>query len=273
MPDRDLEGRTALVTGASSGLGAAFARNLAARGARLVVSARREAQLLALKAELEAAHRVEVTVLALDLSEPGSPEELFARTEGAGIPVDILVNNAGGGIYAHFVDIPWDRTARQIQLNVTSLVQLTWLFVKAMQQRGRPGWILNVSSVGAYTPSPAYATYSAGKAFVRDFSEAIAYELRGTPIRVCSLCPGLTRTEFHQASGQEVSPTIALTYMSAEAVADVGLRALFAGRSNVVAGWTNWLGTQLMRFVPRWFLVWSAAIAMGTPPSPRAPSV
>jgi short-subunit dehydrogenase len=265
MSTRDLEGHTALVTGASSGLGAAFARNLAARGARLVLTARREAQLQALAAELEAAHRVTVTVLPLDLSEPGSAEALFARTEGAGIPVDILVNNAGGGIYAYFADIPWERTARQIQLNVTSLVELTWLFVGAMRARGRPGWILNVSSVGAYTPSPAYATYSAGKAFVRDFSEAVAYELRETPIRVCSLCPGLTRTEFHQASGQHVGGALALTYMSAESVAEVGLRALFGGRSNVVAGWSNWLGTQLMRLAPRWFLVWSAAVAMGKP--------
>ena len=271
MAERDLKGQTALVTGASSGLGVAFARLLAERGADLVVTARREANLVALAAELEGAHGVRVTPIALDLSEPGSPERLFAATEGAGIAVDILVNNAGGGIHRDFVDIPWDRTARQIQLNVTSLVELTWRFVRAMQARGR-GHVLNVSSVGAYSPTPTYATYSAGKAFVRDFSEAVAYELRGTPIRVCSLCPGLTRTEFHQASGHEVSAPVAATSMSAEAVAAIGLRALFAGRRNVVAGWLNTLGMASLRLLPRPMIAWTAAVAMGTPKHPGEPT-
>ena len=262
---RDLQGRRALVTGASSGLGAAFARLLAARGADLVLTARREANLKALASELEAAHQVRVEIRVLDLSEPGSAEALFAQTEGQDLPIDILINNAGGGIHAHFVDIPWERTARQIQLNVTSLVELTWRFSRAMLARQRPGHILNVSSVGAYTPSPTYATYSAGKAFVRDFSEAIAYELRDTQVRVCSLCPGLTRTEFHQAAGQEVSPLVATTYMTAEAVANIGLRALFSGRRNIVSGWFNALAMWLTRFVPRRMLAWSAALAMGTP--------
>lgn len=262
---RDLEGRRALVTGASSGLGAAFARLLAARGADLVLTARREANLVALASELEAAHKVRVAVRVLDLSEPGAAEALFSQTEGQQLPIDILINNAGGGIHANFVDIPWERTARQIQLNVTALVELTWLFARAMLARQRPGHILNVSSVGAYTPSPTYATYSAGKAFVRDFSEAVAYELRDTPVRVCSLCPGLTRTEFHKVAGQQVSPAVAATSMSAESVAEIGLRALFSGRRNIVSGWLNALGMWLTRFVPRRALAWSAALAMGTP--------
>lgn len=254
-----------MVTGASSGLGVAFARLLAARGANLVITARREANLVALAAELSAAHGVKVTPLVLDLSEPGSAERLFAATEGAGVEVDVLINNAGGGIHRDFVDVPWEQTARQIQLNVTSLVEATWRFVNVMRARSRPAYVLNVSSIGAYTPSPTYATYSAGKAFVRDFSEAVAYELRGTPVRVCSLCPGLTRTEFHQASGHEVSPWVKATSMDAEVVAAIGLRAMFAGRRNVVAGWLNKLLALSMRFTPRPLMVWSAALSMGTP--------
>ncbi len=115
----------------------------------------------------------------------------------------MLVNNAGGGLHQNFVDTPWERIAKQIQLNVVSLTELTHRFVRAMVSRGR-GHVLNVSSIGAYTPSPTYATYSAGKAFVRDFTEAIAFELKDTPVRVCSLCPGGTLTEFHQAAGHEL---------------------------------------------------------------------
>jgi short-subunit dehydrogenase len=264
MSTKDLAGRTALVTGASSGLGTAFARLLAARGADLVITARREANLTALAEELRAAHGIGVTTIVLDLAEPGSAARLFAETEGAGRAVDVLINNAGGGIHRNFVDIPWEETARQIQLNVTSLTELTWRFARAMVGRGR-GWVLNVSSIGAYTPSPTYATYSAGKAYVRDFSEAVAYELKDTPVRVCSLCPGLTRTEFHQAARHTPSAWVAATSMSAESVAAIGLRAVFAGRRNVVAGWLNKAVAQSMRLTPRPVMTWSAALSMGKP--------
>jgi short-subunit dehydrogenase len=264
MADRDLTGRTALVTGASSGLGVAFARLLAERGADLVITARRKANLDALAQELEKKHGVAVDVIALDLSEPGSAEKLWDATEGSGRAVDVLVNNAGGGMHANFVDAAWDRIARQIQLNVVSLTELTHRFTKAMLARGR-GHVLNVSSIGAYTPTPTYATYAAGKAFVRDFTEALAYELRRTPVRVCSLCPGGTVTEFHQAAGQEPSKLVRSTFMSAEDCAIIGLRALFGGRRNVVSGMINTLSVFFMRFLPRRLLVWVAARTMGTP--------
>ena len=176
----DLKGQTALVTGASSGIGVAFARQLAASGANLVITARRKENLESLAKELGEKHGVKVDVVALDLSEPGSPEKLWDATEGARIEIDVLVNNAGGGIQQYFVDMSWDRIAKQMQLNVVSLTELTHRFARVMKTRGR-GTILNVSSIGAYTPTPTMATYSAGKAYVRDFTEALAFELATRP--------------------------------------------------------------------------------------------
>ena len=266
----DLKGRTALVTGASSGLGVAFARLLAERGADLVITARRKENLESLKKELESKNGVKVDVVVLDLSEPGSPAKLWDATEGANRKIDVLVNNAGGGLHQYFVDTPWERIAHQMQLNVLSLTELTHRFARAMLDRGR-GWVLNVSSIGAYTPSPSYATYSAGKAFVRDFSEALAYELRDTPVRVCSLCPGGTLTEFHQAAGHELPKAFRATFMSADDCARIGLDALFAGRRNVVSGIFNTLSVFFMRFVPRRFLVWATARTMGEPTRGASP--
>jgi short-subunit dehydrogenase len=264
MATKHLKGRTALVTGASSGLGVSFARQLAERGADLVITARRADRLETLASELRERHGVRVTVLPLDLSEPGAPARLVEQTERAGLAVDVLVNNAGGGIHQHFLDIAWERTARQIQLNVVSLTELTWRFARTMLERRR-GWVLNVSSIGGYTPTPSYATYSAGKAFVRDFTEAIAYELRGTPVRVCCLCPGGTVTEFHQAAGHELPSSFRATFMSADRCAAIGLRALFGGRRNIVSGWVNKIGMFLLRLIPRRAAVRVAARTMGPP--------
>jgi uncharacterized protein len=271
MATDELEGKTALVTGASSGLGAAFARDLAARGASLVITARRAGNLEALAKELRDRHGVAVEVIALDLAAPGAPAELHARTEGAGRSIDVLVNNAGGGIHQYFVETAWDRVAKQIQLNVVALTELTHLFTRAMLARGR-GHVLNVASVGAYSPTPSFATYSATKAFVRDFTEALAHELRATDVRVCCVCPGLTRSEFREAAGaSELSPAVAATMMSAEDCVAIGLDALFAGRRNVITGILNKIGMWLLRFLPRRTIVWSAALAMGAPPSADRP--
>lgn len=264
MGTRSLGGKTALVTGASSGLGAAFARELGARGADLVITARRAENLAALAKELEAREGVKVTVIALDLSEPGAAAKLFAETEGSGRAVDILINNAGGGLHQYFADTPWEKIERQIQLNVVALTELTHRFVRAMRERGK-GHVLNVASIGAYTPTPTYATYSAGKAFVRDFTEAVAYELRNTDVRVCSLCPGGTLTEFHLAAGHTLPPAFKATFMTAEECVKIGLKALFSGRRNVISGLINKLSMFLLRFLPRRVIVWSAALTMGEP--------
>jgi uncharacterized protein len=266
MASTDLKGRTALVTGASSGLGAAFARLLAARGANLVITARRADNLRSLAAELTERHGIRVEVVPLDLTEPDAPAKLWAATEGAGRAVDVLINNAGGGVYQRFLDTDRARIAGQIQLNLVALTELTHRFAGAMLGRGR-GHVLNVASIGAYTPTPALAVYSATKAFVRDFTEALAYELRHTPVRVCCLCPGGTATEFFQASGQAPPAVVRATFMSAERCATIGLRALFGGRRNVIAGLMNKLSMFLLRFMPRRAIVRLTALVIGTPPA------
>jgi len=259
-----LDGKTALVTGASSGMGTEFARQLAAKGANVVIAARRRANLEALAAELASQCKVEVTVIEIDLSEPGAARALFDQTEGAGRAIDVLVNNAGGGLHQNFIDTEWDKLQRQVQLNVVTLTELTWRFGRAMRERGS-GHILNVSSIGAYTPSPTYATYSAGKAFVRDLSEAVAFELRGSGVKVCSLCPGGTLTEFHLAAGHELPKVFKATFMSAKDCAAIGISALFRGRRNIISGVLNKVSMFMLRFMPRRMIVWVAARTMGTP--------
>lgn len=266
---QDLRGKQALVTGASSGIGAAFARLCAARGADVIVTARRAENLEALAKELVDRHGVKVTVVPLDLGAPGGAAALFEKTEGAGLRVDVLINNAGGGHHRYFVDSSWEKIEQQIQLNLLSLTELTWRFSKVMLARGG-GHILNVASVGAYTPTPSYAVYSATKAFVRDVTEAIAYELRGTGVRVCCLCPGIVFTEFHKAAQQEVSSFVRATGMSADDCAKIGLGALFGGRRNIVSGLINKLSMQLLRLMPRRAMIWMTAQTMGVPKLPEA---
>ena len=260
----DLKGRTALITGASSGLGVSFAQQLAARGADLVITARREDKLRALAKELAERHGVKVDVIPLDLAAPGAAEKLWAATEGAGRAVDVLINNAGGGHWQRFLDAAFPRALQQIQLNLVAVAELTHRFAGAMLGRGR-GHVLNVASIGAYTPTPALAVYSATKAFVRDFTEALAHELSGTNVRVCCVCPGATATEFFQASGQAPSALVRASFMSADRCAAIGLAALFGGRRNVVAGWLNKLSMFLLRFMPRRVIVAVTAMVIGTP--------
>jgi uncharacterized protein len=267
---KDLKGKTALVTGASSGIGAAFARLLATHGANLVIVARRQAELDLLAADLRKRHAIEVEVIALDLGAAGAAADLFARTEGAGRPIDLLINNAGFGEHQRFVDQKWERVAQQLQLNIVTLTELSHRFGQAMAARGR-GHLLNVASIGAYTPSPYYATYSAGKAYVRDFTEAIAFELAPRGVRVCSLCPGLTTTEFHLVSGQTLPPWLKrIGSMTAERCAGIGLRALLGWRRNVITGVSNKVSMWLLRFMPRRAMVWMAAKTMGPPRLPSS---
>ncbi len=256
--------KTAIVTGASSGIGAECARLLAGRGYDVVIVARRLKRLEALAKEIESAHGVRVTPMQLDISVAGAAEELFARTEGAGIAIEVLVNNAGFGTQGFFPDIPWDKTAEQLQLNVVSLTELTQRFTAAMRARGA-GYVLNVASIGAYMPVPGYATYAAGKAYVRNFSEALAHELRGSGVQVCCLCPGPTETEFIAVSGQSVPAWQKIAFMSAGRCARIGIRALFSGRRLVVSGFVNTLMMWSLRWLPRRLVTWSAALFMEGP--------
>lgn len=258
----NVKGKTALVTGASSGIGEHFARQLAEGGANLVLTARRTDRLEALASELRERHGVAVSVVGADLSERAAPERLFEATEGAGQPIEILINNAGFGTHDRFVDIPLEVTLPQIQLNITSLTEMTWRFARAMRAR-KTGYILNVASIGAYLPTPFYAAYAAGKAYVRNFTEAVAFELQGDGVRVCCLCPGATETEFMEVAGHALASWQKKFLMSAERCARIGLRALFGGRRNIVSGWLNAIMMFATRLVPRSAATWIAANLMG----------
>jgi short-subunit dehydrogenase len=246
----DLQGRCALVTGASSGLGADFARELAARGCRLVLAARREERLRALAEELRAAHGVEARVEAVDLADGAAREALQARLLAAGLEVDVLVNNAGFGVFGEFLAIPWERERQMLELDVVALVHLTKLFAPGMVARGR-GWILQVASIGAYQPTPTYASYSAAKAFVLSFGEALAFELRRTGVRVTVVSPGVTATEFLQVAGQRTALYQRLAMMQSPAVARAGVRAMLRGTPSTVPGLVNKVPAFLMRLTPR----------------------
>jgi uncharacterized protein len=251
MPDR----KTALITGASFGIGLELARIFAREGYNLVLVARSADKLRQLASELEKAHGTHSLILAADLTEPGSPAYLLDQTTRANMPVDVLVNNAGFGQYGMFAELDLEECLRQIQLNITALTHLTRLYLPAMIERGKTerkgGRILNVASTAAFQPGPLMAVYYATKAYVLHFSEAIANELQGTGVIVTCLCPGPTATEFQQRAKIDGIRLTKFGTMDARTVAEDGYRALMAGKPLVISGFKNWLVAQSVRFAPR----------------------
>ncbi len=248
--ERLLGGKTALVTGASSGLGADFACILAEYGCNVVLVARRADRLAEVQQKIATIRPVNTHVIAMDLSAMGATQALYDRTRELGLTVDVLVNNAGFGIHGNFVDIPWEREHAMLELDIVTLVHLTKLFVQDMVARAF-GYVLLVSSIGAYQPSPTYATYSAAKSFVLYFGEALSYELRHTPVKVSVVSPGVTATEFLQVAGQKPTLYQRLLMMPSERVARLGIHALLKGKPSTVPGLLNALPVQLMRLTPR----------------------
>lgn len=250
MADGRLGGKRALVTGASSGIGARIATVLAEHGTHLVLVARRRDRLEALAEDLRARLEVDVQVEACDLEDPTAPEQLFRCTEGADRSIDILVNNAGFGTYETFAKTPWDALEGQLGVNVSALTRLTHLFVPAMVARGG-GHIMNVASIGAYVPTPRFAVYAATKAYVRHFTEALDDELRDTGVRAICINPGGTHTEFSERAGQRLTPQGRLAIMTADRCARIAVEKMLAGRRNVVTGILNAISMWVLRFVPR----------------------
>ncbi len=239
----------ALVTGASSGIGETFARRLAARGTHLVVVARREDRLDALAAELASA-RVDVEVLPADLLTDEGLATVERRLAAPEQPVDLLVNNAGFGITGTFAESPLERDLAMVELNVVALVRLTRAGLVAMAERGS-GAIVNLSSLAGFQAVPSTAVYAATKAFVTSFTEAVAEEARGSGVRLQALCPGLTRTEFHEVNAFDVGWLPDAAWQSARQVVDASLNALESGRVVVVPGALNRMTASLSWLTPR----------------------
>jgi uncharacterized protein len=251
MADR----KTALITGASFGIGLELARIFAREGHNLVLVARSADKLRQLASELENAHGTRSLILAADLSDPGAAAYVLDQTTRANLAVDILVNNAGFGQYGFFVDNDLEECLKQIQLNITTLTHLTRLYLPDMVARARSEGgnprILNVASTAAFQAGPLMAVYYATKAYVLHFSEAIANELQGTGVTVTCLCPGPTATEFQKRANITGIRLTTLGTMDARTVAEDGYRGLMAGKPVVISGLKNWLVAQSVRFSPR----------------------
>jgi hypothetical protein len=254
---RVTEGAWALVTGASSGIGEAIARKLAARGTPLLLAARSAGRLESIAAELRAGAGVAAEAIPLDLALPGAPAALFARTEGEGRRVDLLVNAAGFGWNGPQVEFPDERFLELLRLNVEATAELTHRFLRAMTGR-RSGAILNVASTSAFLPMPWFAAYAASKAFTLSFTQALHEEAKQEGVTVTALCPGYTRTRFCATAGMRGAEATPFFEMSPEAVAEAGLRALDAKKAYAVSDWHDRLWIAAGRLAPR---TWPPRIA------------
>lgn len=243
--------KTALITGASSGIGLELARVFAREKHRVVLVARSEKALQQLAQELEQQYGTEAVVLATDLSQREAPQQIFDELQRRGLTVDFLVNNAGFGDFGLFAETSWAKEEQMLDLNIRALTHLTKLFVPGMVQR-RSGRIMQLASTAAFQPGPLMAVYYATKAYVLSFSEAIANELQGTGVTVTALCPGPTASGFQDAAALGESKLVKGKKLPTSAeVAEYGYRALLRGNTVAVHGLMNSLMAQSVRFTPR----------------------
>ena len=250
---------TTLITGASSGIGAAFARKLAARGRNVLLVARSEDKLVALCNELGRLTSIRAQFVALDLQQPDAAAQLFEETKKRDLEIEMLINNAGYGSMGDFAKLDLERELEMIQLNVRAVVEVTYRFLRPMRERKR-GTIINVASTAAFQAVPYMATYAATKAFVLSFSEALTEENLSHGVHVMALCPGVTETNFFEASEMDRPPM--RTIQTPEEVVDAALRGLARQKMTVISGWTNWFTIEAERFVPRSVVTKVAARAL-----------
>lgn len=243
-------GKTALITGASRGIGYELARLFARDGYNLVLVARSAGKLAEMKQQYESKAGVQVRVIVKDLAQPSAPQEIFDELQREGVAVDVLVNNAGFTVFGKFVETNLDQELQLMQVNIVALTHLTKLFLPGMVERGW-GKVLNLASTAAFFPGPLMAVYYASKAYVLSFSEALAVELEGTGVTMTALCPGPTETGFQKRGNMEDSRLVAgRKIMDARTVARIGYRALMKGQMFVVPGLRNWVQIEATRFIP-----------------------
>lgn len=242
---------TALVTGASSGIGLELARVMAREGNDLVLVARSAGILNELSISLANQYGAKVTVIAKDLSKPGVPQEIFAQLQKENIHIDMLVNNAGFGDFGAFAETSWAKEKQMIDVNITALTELTKIFLPAMVKNGS-GKVMNVASTAAFQPGPFMAIYFATKAYVLSFSEAIANELKGTGVTVTALCPGATQSGFMKAAAMEESKLFkGKKIPTSLEVAEYGYKAMMKGKTVAIHGTMNYILSNAARFAPR----------------------
>jgi short-subunit dehydrogenase len=243
--------KTALITGASSGIGKELARIHAENGGNLIIVARRGENLIELKNELEKKHNIQVTTLIKDLSIVGSAKEIYEEVKALNIQVDYLINNAGFGLRGKFHELDWARQQQMISLNMVSLTELMYLFLPEMIGRNE-GKILNVSSTAAFFPGPLQAIYYATKSYVNFLSNAVDEELHDTNISISTLMPGATETEFAKTAGMDKSSMFAKT-VSARSVAQAGYDGMLEGKLNIISGLTFSQKTMvsMIPFIPK----------------------
>ncbi|MBX3292124.1 MAG: SDR family oxidoreductase [Acidobacteria bacterium] len=240
--------KATLITGASSGIGEAFARRLASEKHDLVLVARSEKVLHGICDELMLKHEITAHYIVADLTDADAPTKVFAETETHGFEIDWLINNAGFGSMGDFAELPLEIELMMIDLNIRSLVALTHLYLQGMRSRRR-GKIVNVSSAAGFQPVPYMAAYAATKAFVTSFSEAIAEENREFGIQVLALCPGSTKTNFFAAS--EIDRPFELKgQQTAEDVVETAMRAISNGRTKVISGFVNSVVATATKVMP-----------------------
>ena len=249
-PESAENGKTALVTGASSGIGAELTRQIASDGYDIVLTARREDRLNELSSELEDRYGVSTTVIPKDLSEPDAPVELFESVQETGVQINTLVNNAGFPVYGRFDETPLEDELAMMQVNMTALTHLTKLYIQPMIDRG-DGAILNTASLAAFYSIPRVAVYAATKAYVLSFSEALAHEFKDEGIRVTALCPGPVDTEFMETGNIDKSQAVEGSMYDPTSVAAAGWKGLKGGDRVVRPGLKIKALSRLPRILPR----------------------
>jgi short-subunit dehydrogenase len=243
--------QTALITGASGGIGYEFAKLFARDHFNLVLVARSADKLAKFADELQQQHKISVKTIAIDLSSAPAPQILFEELQKQNIAIDVLVNNAGYGSFGEFASMPMEDALGQINLNITALTGLTRLFVAPMVQR-HSGKIMNVASTAGFQPGPLMAVYYATKAYVISFSEALANELKRSGVTVTCFCPGATETDFATRAGNDKTRLFQkFGPMDVKTVAADGYRGLMKGKTLVISGMKNWLVAESVRFAPR----------------------